>query len=865
MKKLIKRALGDPEHATLKRYRRQAQAINRLESDFRKLSDDQIKAKTAEFKDRLQKESLDAILPEAFANVREAARRSLKQRHYDVQIIGGICLHEGRVAEMKTGEGKTLVAVLPLYLNSLTGAGAHLVTVNDYLAQLGAGWMAGIYEMLGVSVGVVIPEASFLCDSSYNDPDKADERLRHLRPVSRQEAYAADITYGTNNEIGFDYLRDNMVRSLDQIRQRSLNYAIIDEVDSILIDESRTPLIISAPSAASQTAYEQFAKLVKQLSPEDYDLDEKFRAVSLTDTGIATVEKMLGGESLYTSTNIRTIYHLEQALRALCLFQRDKHYVVTKEGSVVIVDEFTGRLLPGRRFSEGLHQALEAKESVSIQEESMTLAKVSFQNLFRLYDKLAGMTGTAATERDEFYQTYELDVISIPTNKPVIRRDHNDLIYRTEATKFKAIVAKIKSLNQKGQPILIGTASIEKNEHLSRLLEKANVDHQVLNAKNNTREALIVAQAGQKGAVTLATNIAGRGTDIVLGDGVVELGGLFVLGTERHEARRIDNQLRGRSGRQGDPGESQFFVSAEDEIMRVFGGDRVKALMGRIKGGDDVVIQNRLITRALEAAQKKVEGFNFDRRKDVVRYDDVMNKHRLTIYSLRRRLLDDVDVSDSIKGFIKSESKALAALPGNDDDYEKLVTDVFPFDGPSLDRIFGSSHEKFAKTLAAAADEIYDRQKAVFPDEVFVAVQRDIYFRVLDNYWMEHLENMEHMSRGVRWVAVGQRDPLVEYRRQAQILYDQMQTNVRRDVLKILFRVQVVKRDAVPESNLTRAAQTAVAGADAVVDAPVLSVDEDFAEPQPAARIQAEAAVATKARRQKRKQQRQNRKQGRRR
>ena len=863
VKKVLKRILGDPETATLKRYWRRLADINELEATVKDLKKADFKAKTAQFKQRLEAESLDGLLPEVFAVAREAAWRTLKQRHYDVQIIGGICLHEGRVAEMRTGEGKTLVAVLPLYLNSLTGRGVHLVTVNDYLAQLGAGWMGGVYHLLGVSVGIIIPDTSFIYDPDYTDDSKDDDRLSHLRPCSRQEAYQADVVYGTNNEFGFDYLRDNMVRSRDQIRQRELNYAIVDEVDSILIDEARTPLIISAPSVASNSAYEQFAKLVKQLQADDYKKDEKMRSVVLTEDGVATVEKLLGVDSLYDLDNIRTIYHLEQALRAEILFVRDKNYVVTKDDRVVIVDEFTGRLLAGRRYNEGLHQAIEAKEGVVVQQESMTLAKVSFQNFFRLYDKLAGMTGTAVTEKEEFYQIYELDVVAIPTNEPVIRVDHPDLIYRTEAAKFKAIVAKVTELQERGQPVLIGTASIEKNEYLSRLLTKAKVKHQVLNAKNNTKEALIVSQAGQKGAVTLATNIAGRGTDIVLGSGVTKLGGLFVLGTERHEARRIDNQLRGRSGRQGDPGESQFFVSTEDDIMRIFNGDRIAGLMAKMVGDEDTVIQSRLITKALEGAQKKVEGFNFDARKNVVQYDDVMNKHRLSTYRLRRQLLNDVDVSDQIKGFIDQESRRLSNLDDPFDNLEVAIKDIFPFDELVLDRLFDSPANQFAKVLRQQIDELYDSKTAVFGDDILQDIQRDIYFRVLDNFWMEHLENMEHMRQGVQWISVGQKDPLVEYRRQAQALYDNLQLDLRRQVLRLLFLAQPAAQPTRSESNLTRAAQRAVSNADQIVTADRLEADDFDATLTNRTRL-APVGKSKQAIRAQRKKQRQNRKRGRR-
>ncbi|MCY4010704.1 MAG: preprotein translocase subunit SecA [Candidatus Saccharibacteria bacterium] len=873
MKTLLKSFLGDPELKTLKRYQSMIVEINALEAEYKKLSDSKLKAKTEEFKTRLEDKDVDSLLPEAFAAVREAASRSLGQRHYDVQLIGGICLHEGKIAEMRTGEGKTLVATLPLYLNALTGRGVHLVTVNDYLAQLGAGWMGPVYDFLDISVGIIVPEASFIYDPSYTDDSKDDERLSHLRPCSRQEAYLADVTYGTNNEFGFDYLRDNMVRSLDQVRQRQLHYAIVDEVDSILIDEARTPLIISAPSIASNSAYDQFSKIAKQLKPEHYIKDEKLRSVVLTDIGIEVVEKILGVDDLYATDNIRSVYHLEQAMRAQVLFQRDKNYVVTKDGKIVIVDEFTGRLLPGRRYNEGLHQALEAKESVEVQQESMTLAKISFQNLFRLYDKLAGMTGTAATEREEFYQIYKLDVVVIPTNEPIIRIDHPDVIYRTQEAKFKAIVKKVKTLQDKGQPVLIGTASIEKNEYLSQLLSKANIQHEILNAKNNLKEALIVAKAGQAKAVTLATNIAGRGTDIVLGEGIADLGGLFVLGSERHESRRIDNQLRGRSGRQGDLGESQFFVSTEDDIMRIFQGDRLALLMQRFGIPDDQVIQNRLISKALAEAQKKVEGHHFDSRKYVVQYDDVMNKHRVVTYNIRRQLLEDVSVNTQIEEFLTEEIRHLASLPGQDDDYEKLITDVFPFNDKVLDKLFAVSADQFAKTFKDQAEKIYKQQKEVFGSEAFELIERDIYFQTLDNLWMNHLEQMDHMQQNVQWISVGQKDPLVEYRRQAKILYAEMQSNLRRNILKTLLHAQPVSAETLQrvdvDTDLTRAARQSVSGANVVVKNAKKLSQADFENQDEDSVVSGEKDIAlskisAQNRKKKRKQERQNRKQGRR-
>jgi len=578
----FKKLLGDPQAKTIKRLRKRVKEVNALAPKYQAMTDNQLKDQTKILKDRLGKESVDQILPDAFAVVREAATRTLGQRHFDVQLIGGMVLHEGNVAEMKTGEGKTLVATLPVYLNGLTGKGVHVVTVNEYLAQRDAGWMAEVYNFLGLSVGVIIAEQSFIYDPEFLNTKHDDKRFQHLKPSTRQEAYAADITYGTNNEFGFDYLRDNMVREIDQLRQRKLHYAIVDEVDSILIDEARTPLIISAPSVNTGNAYAQFAKIVRQLVASDYETDEKRKTVILTDQGVEKIEKILGVDNLYDTSNIRNIYHLEQALRAQTLFKRDKDYVATKDGEIVIVDEFTGRLLAGRRYNEGLHQAIEAKEGVEVQQESMTLATITFQNYFRLYDKLGGMTGTALTEAEEFHQIYKLDVVDIPSNRQIVRLDRPDRIYKTEAGKFRAIIQEVKMLHTKGQPVLIGTVSIEKNEVLSGLLNKAGIPHQVLNAKNNEREAKIVAGAGDKGAVTLATNIAGRGTDIVLGKGITDLGGLFVLGSERHESRRIDNQLRGRSGRQGDPGVTQFFVSTEDDLMRIFGGERIAGLMERL-------------------------------------------------------------------------------------------------------------------------------------------------------------------------------------------------------------------------------------------------------------------------------------------
>ena len=819
---VLKKLLGDPQARTVKRLRKRVVAVNALADKYKKLSDKELKAQTDVLKKRLKKQSLDEILPDAYALVREVATRTLGQRHFDVQLIGGIVLHEGNVSEMKTGEGKTLVATAPVYLNALTEKGVHVVTVNDYLAQRDAGWMAQVYTFLGMTTAVIVGDHSYIYDEKFVNKEHEDERFRHLKPCSRQEAYAADITYGTNNEFGFDYLRDNMVREEDQLRQRDLHYAIVDEVDSILIDEARTPLIISAPSVTSGSAYAQFSRVVRQLQKDKhYETDEKRKTVILTDAGVEKVQKILSIDNLYGSENIRTIYHLQQALRAQALFTRDKDYVVSKEGEVVIVDEFTGRMLAGRRYNEGLHQAIEAKEGVEVQQESMTLATISFQNYFRLYEKLAGMTGTAMTEVEEFHQIYKLDVVEIPANRKISRIDRGDRIYRTEKAKFKAIAREVKVLHTKGQPVLIGTVSIEKNEALGRLLDKEGIPHQVLNAKNNEREAKIVAQAGDTGAVTLATNIAGRGTDITLTDETKSLGGLFVLGSERHESRRIDNQLRGRSGRQGDPGMTQFFVSTEDDLMRIFGGERIAKIMNSLSVNDNTPIENRMISKSLEGAQKKVEGFHFDQRKSVVQYDDVMNRHRKAVYSMRREILKAVDISKRIKLFLEEEVRSLATSPlVASDSFDDFIREVFPFDDETLDRIFDSDATKFEKTLKSAATELYTSRETAFTPEILKKVERDIYLQILDNLWMQHLENMDHLREGIHWMSVGQQDPLVEYRRRGQLLFEDMQITLRHEVLRSLFYAQPVSQeelDRAIETDLTRAARGSVDNARQIV------------------------------------------------
>ncbi len=833
MNSVLKRLLGDPQIKTIKRMKKRVEIVNSLEKKYSKMSESILKKQPDILKKRLVKESLDAILPDAFALVREVSNRILNQRHFDVQLIAGMCLHEGAIAEMKTGEGKTLVATAPVFLNALTKKGVHVVTVNEYLAQRDAGWMGQIYAFLGLSTSVIIAENSYIYDENFTNNTHQDERFRHLRPISRKEAYAADITYGVNSEFGFDYLRDNGVQDKEDLVQRDLNFAIVDEVDSILIDEARTPLIISAPSITSASMYEQYAKIVKQLKKDThYETDEKRKSVTLTEAGIEKVEKILSIENLYDASNIKIIYHLQQALRAQSLFHRDKNYVVTKDGEIVIVDEFTGRLLAGRRYNEGLHQALEAKENVTVNTESITLASISFQNYFRLYNKLSGMTGTALTESEEFHQIYKLNVIEIPTNKKIIRIDKSDRIYKSENAKFKAIVEEVKVLHTKGQPVLIGTVSVEKNEKLANLLTKAKIPFSVLNAKNNEKEALIIAKAGQKGAVTLATNIAGRGTDIVLDDESKSLGGLFVLGSERHESRRIDNQLRGRSGRQGDPGTTQFFVSTEDDLMRIFGGERIAALMNRLSVNEDMPIENRIISRSLESAQKKVEGFNFDQRKSVVQYDDVMNRHRKAVYSMRREILFSENISKRIKIFIEETvHQMVQSLMKETDKLEDAIRDIFPFDVETFDRLLDSDVDTFEKNLLNEAKELYASREAAFTPEVLHKMERDIFIQFLDRLWMQHLEDMDHLKEGIHWMSVGQQDPLVEYRRQGQIIFEVMENNLRYQIIKALFNSQPITQDQLDEltaTDLTRALSQSNSNTDMINDSQSEFLDNSF-------------------------------------
>ena len=765
---LFDRFFGGYNQKEINRHTSIVAQINELAPTFEKLSDKALKGKTAEFKGRLsQGAKLDSILPEAFAAVRETAKRVLGQRHFDVQLIGGMVLHEGKIAEMKTGEGKTLAATLPAYLNALKGKGVHIVTVNDYLARRDGEWMGKIYHQLGLTTGIIQNQGiSYLFDPDFKPESKEGEddlnpaqvQMENLRPCDRRASYAADITYGTNNEFGFDYLRDNMARDVSHLAQRGLHFAIVDEVDSILIDEARTPLIISAPAEESASLYARFAAIAPQLkADEDYKLDEKDRAVSISDAGIQKVERLLGVKGLYSASNITLVHHLEEALKAQILFKKDRDYVV-KENEVIIVDEFTGRLMPGRRYSEGLHQAIEAKEGVEVQRESETLATISFQNLFRLYKKLSGMTGTAETEAEEFHKIYKLDVVTVPTNMPMVRRDSHDQIYKTGEAKFNAIAEKITELHRAGQPVLVGTISIIKSELLSKMLRQRGVKHEVLNAKNHEREAQIIAQAGRAGAVTVATNMAGRGVDIILGGvpkkpkesaDVVEAGGLFVIGTERHESRRIDNQLRGRSGRQGDPGASMFFISLEDDLMRIFGGERLKSIMGRIGLADDQPIEHGLISRSIESAQRRVEGHNFDIRKHLVEYDDIANKHREVIYGRRRKLLTMNPAEDSWL------------------------------------------HDKILALMSDEERALYENQIKKYGLATLKQAERAVYMAVIDRSWIEHLNTMDALRDSIGLRGYGQVDPLVVYKQESFKMFERLVREIDGEVVDVLLKLEV--------------------------------------------------------------------------
>ena len=833
-KKLFGR-LSDSNEKQLKRLQPTVERINELEPEFEKLSDDGLRAKTDEFKARLKEgssldEALNELLPEAFAAVREAAKRTIEQRHFDVQLMGGVVLHQGRIAEMRTGEGKTLVATLPLYLNSLAGRGCYLVTVNDYLARRDPYWMGPVYRALGVSVASIYPQQnpderspSRLFDPDY---DSGDKRWPHFKPVSRREAYQADIAYGTCAEFGFDYLRDNMVVDLSQCVQGELSYAIVDEVDNLLIDEARTPLIISGQAEESGQRYQIFARLVPRLRrEEDYTVDEKSRAVNLTDDGIAHVERMLSRDgllkssNLYDQSNYALTRYLESALKAHVLFGRDREYVV-KDGQVIIVDEFTGRLMIGRRYSEGLHQAIEAKEHVRVQRESRTFATITIQNYFRMYDKLSGMTGTAVTEAEEFHKIYKLDVVEIPTHKPMIREDFQDRIYKDEKSKFKAVAAEIEELHKQERPVLIGTVSIEKSEYLSDLLKKKGIPYHILNAKEHTKEAEIIARAGQPGAVTVATNMAGRGVDIILGgssDGqsesewqekhnkVVELGGLHIVGTERHEARRIDNQLRGRAGRQGDPGSSRFYVSLEDDVVRRFGGDRFKGLMEWAGMDEDTPIESRLVNRTIEGSQVRVEGYHFDMRKHLVEYDDVINQHREIIYGERRKILKGADLKTNTLSMIREEMQDVVAahIPderGYDMDMKGLITDVgtiFPLP-PELnaDALSQLKPKEIEARLIETAETLYEEREKEFGSDATRVLERLVMLRIIDSLWVEHLTMMEQMRQGIGLMGMAQRDPLVAYKTQGHEQFQHLLSTIRHDLVHTIYHMRIEKKEA---------------------------------------------------------------------
>jgi len=808
------------------------EAVNSFEEKTKLLKDDEFIEKTAEFKQMITSgTTLDNLLPEAFALVREASKRMIGERHFDVQIIAAIELHRGAVAEQKTGEGKTLSSIPALYLNALSGRGVHLVTVNDYLARRDCGWMGPIFHLLGLTASAIIHDQSFIYDPGFTDNSVTDWRLLHLKPVTRKEAYLADITYGINSEFGFDYLRDNMVSEASQLVQRGFHYAVVDEVDSVLIDEARTPHIISAPDMEPTKKYYDYARMVSKLESEkDYVIDEKLHTAHLTEKGISKVEKMLGVDNLYEK-DFTTVHHIEAALKARTLFRKDKEYVV-KDDQVIIVDEFTGRLLVGRRFSEGLHQSIEAKEGVVIQQESKTLATVSLQNYFRMYEKLAGMTGTAATEAEEFSKIYKLDVVVIPTNKPMVRLDKSDMVYKTTRAKFLAVAVEIEERYKAGQPVLVGTTSIEKNEMLSEFLSKRGVPHQLMNAKNHEKEAAIISDAGKKGAVTVATNMAGRGVDIILGgmlpskylvaegsskkdfetlkikwqkqhDEVLRLGGLYVIGTERHESRRIDNQLRGRSGRQGDPGVTKFFVALDDDIMRLFGGDQVAKLMTVFKLPDDVPLEHPMVSRAIEQSQVKVEGFNFDSRKHLVEYDDVLNKQREIIYSLRRKVISGEDTKNMILEKIQDNVTNTINLYSSEgltsQEKDKILIEfssIVPFDPDSQKKIRGklNEHNSISEVkdfLLNIIKDTYSQREKQWSGEVMKQIERWVILSVIDNLWMDHLDAIDDLREGIGLRGYGQLDPLVEYKNEAYSMFERLLSAVDHEIAHRIFKVQV--------------------------------------------------------------------------
>ena len=819
MRSVLTKILGDPNDKALKSFRPIVADISALEPSMQELSDDELRGLSTEFRERLKNgETLDDLLPEAFAATREAAVRTIGQRQFDVQMMGGIVLHQGKIAEMLTGEGKTITATAPMVLNALSGLGAHLVSVNDYLVRRDTQRMGQIYNALGLTTGCIQHENAFLFDQTWESPE--DDRLKYLRPVAKREAYAADITYGTNNEFGFDYLRDNMVVSADQRVQRPLNYAIVDEVDNILIDEARTPLIISGQAGQVTDRYDQFATIVKQLRDgRHYEIDLKHKSVSLTEEGIDRVEELAGipaGEGIYDERHIELTHYLEQALKANYIFHRDKDYVVNQDGEIIIVDEFTGRMMPGRRWSDGLHQAVEAKEGVHVRRQNVTMATITFQNYFRMYDKLAGMTGTAKTEAEEFDRIYGLEVVSIPTHRPMVREDAGDLVFKNEAGKYRAVVNEIEEMRKIGRPVLVGTASIEASEHLSDLLKRRGIEHDVLNAKQHEREAAIIAQAGQPGAVTIATNMAGRGTDIVLGPGVKEAGGLHIVGTERHEARRIDNQLRGRAGRQGDPGSSRFFVSLEDDLMRRFGSDRIGGLMGRLGMDDDTPIEHGLISKSIESAQVKVEGNNFDTRKHVVQYDDVMNRHREVIYADRGDIVSGEDVEDKVMGFIAAEIEkvVLAQFPekgAGPPDLEALLGSylaLVPNSDVDESQLEGMTSAELIEFLEDDAGTCYAEVEARFGPEIMRTVERRVMLSMIDKLWVEHLTAMDQLREGVGLQQYGQKDPLVVYKTEGYRMFQSLLDHVQHDVVYNIFRVQPVITQQPVRTEMTKETTT---------------------------------------------------------
>ncbi len=816
MLKTLNKILGGTAEGALKKLRPDVDDINELEPEFNALSGERLRALTDEFRSRLADgEELDDLLPEAFAAVREASKRTLGQRHFDVQLMGGVVLHQGKIAEMRTGEGKTLVATLPTYMNALTGEGVHVVTVNDYLARRDAQWMGAIYDALGLTVGVLQHDAGFLYDSD----GEGAPGFEHLKEATRREAYAADITYGTNNEFGFDYLRDNMVIDKAQRVQRSLAYAIVDEVDNILIDEARTPLIISGPAEESGKEYYRFGRVVPSLEQgADFTIEEKHRSVSLTADGMSKMEKALKIDNLYDPANSRLVHFVENALKAHAVFERDREYVV-KDGEVIIVDEFTGRLMPGRRYSDGLHQALEAKEGLQVQRETITMATITLQNYFRLYSKLAGMTGTAATEAEEFWKIYKLDVMEIPTNLPMVRDDRGDLIYRDQKAKYNAVVEDIEDCHERGQPVLVGTTDISKSEILSESLDRKGISHEVLNAKQHEREAGIIAEAGRPGAVTVATNMAGRGTDIVLGGNpealeiskehweadhqkVIDAGGLHIIGTERHEARRIDNQLRGRSGRQGDPGDSRFYVALDDDLMRRFGGERIQTVMGWAGLEEDAALENRMVSKSLEGAQIKVEAYHFDIRKHLVDYDDVVNTHRSVIYAEREKVLGGADLKANVQEMIDKElqdilGSYLDKVAPEDWDVESLIGELgpvfeLPADLADPDSMFQMDREEIDERVLAHARELYDQQEATFTPEVMRKVEGQVMLRVIDSDWVRHLTSMENLRQGIGLYAYGQRDPLVMYKKEGHELFENLLTRIQYDIVHTIFHIGLV-------------------------------------------------------------------------